>query len=99
MSDICGIDKHAFMGEVTLYGSTESEQDMVIPSVHGHENSGIVVEINGQEREIEHSGKALKIGDRVMNCSNNKKINRLYYELKVQNPITNSNGGSQNVKK
>jgi threonine dehydrogenase-like Zn-dependent dehydrogenase len=35
MSGICGTDKHAYRGEVTLYGGTESEQDMVYPAVHG----------------------------------------------------------------
>jgi len=70
MSGICGTDKHAFMGETTLYGGTESEQDMVFPSVHGHENSGIVVEMNGTGSEIEYSGKDLKVGDRVTNCPN-----------------------------
>ncbi len=70
MSGICGTDKHAFKGEVTLYGGTEAEQDMVFPSVHGHENSGIVVEMNGDGSEIEYSGKPLKVGDRVTNCPN-----------------------------
>ena len=70
MSGICGTDKHAFKGEVTLYGGTESEQDMVFPCVHGHENSGIVVEMNGHGRDIEYSGQDLKIGDRVTNCPN-----------------------------
>jgi len=70
MSGICGTDKHAFKGETLLYGGTESEQDMVFPSVHGHENSGIVVEMNGKGSEIEYSGKELKIGDRVTNCPN-----------------------------
>ena len=32
MSGICGTDKHAYKGEVTLYGGTESEQDMVYPA-------------------------------------------------------------------
>jgi threonine dehydrogenase-like Zn-dependent dehydrogenase len=70
MSGICGTDKHAFDGDVTLYGGTESEQDMVYPSVHGHENSGIVVEMNGGEKDIEYSGKYLQIGDRITHCPN-----------------------------
>jgi L-iditol 2-dehydrogenase len=70
MSGICGTDKHAFKGEVTLYGGTEAEQDMVFPSVHGHENSGIIVEMNGDGSAIEYSGKPLKVGDRVTNCPN-----------------------------
>ncbi len=70
MSGICGTDKHAFEGEVTLYGGTESEQVMVFPSVHGHENSGIVVEMNGRGEDIEYSGKPLRVGDRVTNCPN-----------------------------
>jgi L-iditol 2-dehydrogenase len=70
MSGICGTDKHAYRGEVTLYGGTETEQDMVYPCVHGHENSGIVVEMNGLGREVEYSGQDLKIGDRITNCPN-----------------------------
>jgi L-iditol 2-dehydrogenase len=70
MSGICGTDKHAFNGEVTLYGGTEAEQDMVFPCVHGHENSGIVVEIEGDASSVEYSGKELKVGDRVTNCPN-----------------------------
>nr|MBC7243733.1 zinc-binding dehydrogenase [Chloroflexota bacterium] len=70
MSGICGTDKHAYKGELTLYGGTEAEQDMVFPCVHGHENAGIVVEMNGKGSEIEYSGKDLKIGDRVTNCPN-----------------------------
>jgi len=70
MSGICGTDKHAYKGEVTLYGGTEAEQDMVFPSVHGHENSGVVVEMNGDGRDIEYSGKELRVGDRVTNCPN-----------------------------
>lgn len=70
MSGICGTDKHAFDGDVTLYGGTEAEQDMVYPAVHGHENSGIVYEMNGKGDEIEYSGKDLKVGDRVTNCPN-----------------------------
>ena len=68
MSGICGTDKHAYLGETTLYGGTEAEQDMVFPSVHGHENSGIVVEMNGDN--IEYCGKPLKVGDRVTCCPN-----------------------------
>lgn len=70
MSGICGTDKHAFKGETTLYGGTEAEQDMVFPTVHGHENSGIIVEMNGKGSEIEYSGMELKIGDRITNCPN-----------------------------
>jgi L-iditol 2-dehydrogenase len=70
MSGICGTDKHAFDGDVTLYGGTEAEQDMVYPAVHGHENSGIVVEMNGLGKDIEYSGKELRIGDRVTHCPN-----------------------------
>ncbi len=70
MSGICGTDKHAFDGDVTLYGGTEAEQDMVYPAVHGHENSGIVVEMNGAGADIEYSGQELKVGDRVTNCPN-----------------------------
>jgi L-iditol 2-dehydrogenase len=70
MAGICGTDKHAFDGDVTLYGGTESEQDMVYPHVPGHENSAIVVEMNGKGTDIEYSGKDLKVGDRITHCPN-----------------------------
>jgi len=70
MSGICGTDKHAFDGDVTLYGGTESEQDMVYPCVHGHENSGTIFEMNGEGNKIEYYGKELKIGDRITNAPN-----------------------------
>jgi len=70
MSGICGTDKHAFKGELTLYGGTEAQQDMVFPTVHGHENAGIVVEMNGKGSEIEYSGQDLKVGDRITTCPN-----------------------------
>lgn len=70
MSGICGTDKHAYKGETTLYGGTDSEHDMVFPTVHGHENSGIVVEMNEVGSKIEYSGQSLKVGDRVTNCPN-----------------------------
>lgn len=70
MAGICGTDKHAFDGDVTLYGGTETEQDMVYPTVHGHENAGLVVEMNGKGTDIEYSGKDLNVGDRVTHCPN-----------------------------
>jgi len=70
MCGICGTDKHAFDGENLLYGGTEAEQEMVYPHVPGHEISAIVVEMNGTGRDIEYSGKDLKIGDRITVCPN-----------------------------
>lgn len=70
MAGICGTDKHAFDGDTTLYGDTEAEQDMVYPHVPGHENSAIVVEMNGKGSDIEYSGKELKVGDRITHCPN-----------------------------
>jgi Threonine dehydrogenase and related Zn-dependent dehydrogenases len=70
MSGICGTDKHAFDGDVTLYGGTEAQQNMVYPCVHGHENSGTVFELGGEGKKIEYSGKDLKVGDRITNCPN-----------------------------
>ncbi len=70
MCGICGTDKHAFDGENMLYVGTEAEQAMVYPHVPGHEISAIVVEMNGNGRDIEYSGKDLKLGDRITVCPN-----------------------------
>jgi len=71
LSGICGTDKHAFKGEKILYGDTEAEQEIVYPTVHGHENAGEIVEISPQDKcKIEYYGKELKVGDRVTMCPN-----------------------------
>jgi L-iditol 2-dehydrogenase len=70
MAGICGTDKHAFDGDNLLYGGTEAEQEMVYPHVPGHENSAIVVEMNGKGTDIEYMGRDLKIGDRITHCPN-----------------------------
>lgn len=69
LSGICGTDKHAFKGEKILYGDTEAEQEIVYPTVHGHENVGEIVEINPDDK-IEYYGRELKVGDRVTMCPN-----------------------------
>lgn len=71
LSGICGTDKHAFKGEKVLYGDTEAEQEIIYPTVHGHENVGEIVEIDGRDRfEIEYLGQELKVGERVSMCPN-----------------------------
>ena len=70
MGGICGTDKYAFDGDTMLYGGTEAEQHMVYPHVPGHENSAIVVAMNGKGTDIEYSGKDLQVGDRITYCPN-----------------------------
>ena len=71
LSGICGTDKHAYKGETVLYGGTEAEQEIVFPTVHGHENVAEVVEIRPEDRtRIEYHGLELKEGDRVSMCPN-----------------------------
>lgn len=73
MSGICGTDKHGFRGgiEKILYGGTEAEQEIVYPTVHGHENVGEIVEMHPEDKNsIEYHGDELKIGDRVTMCPN-----------------------------
>ena len=63
MSGICGTDKHAYKGEKVLYGGTEAEQEIVYPTVHGHENVGVVVEIDpADKRLIEYHGQRTQGG-------------------------------------
>ena len=68
MSGICGTDKHAYKGDMILYGGTEAEQHAVFPCVKGHENVGRIVEMNGPY--LDYDGRPLKIGDRVTMCPN-----------------------------
>jgi len=71
LSGICGTDKHAFKGETLLYAGTEAEQQIVFPTVHGHENVGTVVEIHPEDsRSVEYHQQELKPGDQVTMCPN-----------------------------
>jgi threonine dehydrogenase-like Zn-dependent dehydrogenase len=71
LSGICGTDKHAYKGETLLYAGTEAEQQMVFPTVHGHENVGSVVEIHPEDsKRIDYHQQELKPGDRVTMCPN-----------------------------
>lgn len=68
MAGICGTDKHAYKGEMILYGGTEAEQRAVFPCVRGHEVVGRIEEINGTY--LDADGRELKEGDRVTVCPN-----------------------------
>ena len=66
MSGVCGTDKHTFKGETKQFAGTEKEQDVPFPLIQGHENVGIIVEIDDWCKEnLEFSGNHLDIGDRV----------------------------------
>lgn len=65
-SGICGTDKHAYKGELVLYGGTEAEQRGKFPIIRGHENVGIIAEITDKAaKNMEFHGEPLKVGDRV----------------------------------
>ena len=69
MCGICGTDKHTWRGETTQYGGTPAETSTPFPIIPGHEIVGTVAEIGRRaRRNLEYTGKELKIGDRVVMC-------------------------------
>ncbi len=63
-SGICGTDKHSFEGFFHQKGG----RPIPLPVIQGHENVGIIEEINGEL--LDHDGNILKIGDRVVPAPN-----------------------------
>jgi len=67
LSGVCGTDKHGYKGEALQYAGTEREINGPYPAVPGHENVGMVEEITPEAaRQMEFSGRELKVGDRVI---------------------------------
>ena len=58
-SGICGTDKHSFEGFFHQKGG----RPIPLPVIQGHENVGIIEEINGEL--LDHDGIKLSVGDRV----------------------------------
>ena len=63
-SGICGTDKHSFEGFFYQKGG----RPIPLPVIQGHENVGIIEEINGDL--LDHDGKKLFVGDRVVPAPN-----------------------------
>jgi threonine dehydrogenase-like Zn-dependent dehydrogenase len=63
-SGICGTDKHSFEGFFHQKGG----KPIPLPVIQGHENVGIIEEINGEL--LDHDGNVLNVGDRVVPAPN-----------------------------
>ena len=63
-SGICGTDKHSFEGFFHQKGG----RPIPLPVIQGHENVGIIEEINGEL--LDHDGNILHVGDRVVPAPN-----------------------------
>ena len=63
-SGICGTDKHSFEG----YFEQKGGRPIPLPVIQGHENVGIIEEIEG--KIYDHDGNILKVGDRVVPAPN-----------------------------
>lgn len=69
LSGICGTDKHTYLGETWQYAGSASERSTPFPIIPGHENVGIVEEIDDVGVEsLEFNGARLRPGDRVTMC-------------------------------
>lgn len=66
MSGICGTDKHTYLGGAVQHGGTRNEHRVPYPIIQGHENVGIIVDIDEEAKNnLEFNGERLEIGDRV----------------------------------
>ena len=63
---VCGTDKHSYRGETKQYAGTENEFDVPFPRIQGHENVGVIVDIDEEgAKNLEFNGQPLKVGDRI----------------------------------
>lgn len=70
MSGICGTDKDFYKGNLKKYdGIAADEYSTPFPIIQGHENVGIIEEIDEEaSKHLEFYGLELKPGDRVVMC-------------------------------
>jgi len=95
-SGICGTDKHSFEGFFHQKGG----RPIPLPVIQGHENVGIIEEINGEI--LDHDGNKLQVGDRVVpapNISCGKcfacRNNRPYYYCECKLDYGNNIGAGE----
>ena len=95
-SGICGTDKHSFEGFFHQKGG----RPIPLPVIQGHENVGIIEEINGEL--LDHDGNILHVGDRVVpapNISCGKcfacRNNRPYYYCECKLDYGNNIGAGE----
>ena len=95
-SGICGTDKHSFEGFFHQKGG----KPIPLPVIQGHENVGIIEEING--KILDHDGNELYVGDRVVpapNISCGKcfacRNNRPYYYCECKLDYGNNIGAGE----
>ena len=95
-SGICGTDKHSFEGFFHQKGG----RPIPLPVIQGHENVGIIEEINGEL--LDHDGNKLHVGDRVVpapNISCGKcfacRNNRPYYYCECKLDYGNNIGAGE----
>lgn len=70
MSGICGTDKHSYEGCLSQYSGSESPKNLPLPVIPGHENVGVVEELDQKNGFCDYYGEPLHIGDRVVVAAN-----------------------------
>jgi len=95
-SGICGTDKHSFEGFFHQKGG----RPIPLPVIQGHENVGIIEEING--KILDHDGNELHVGDRVVPAPNIScgecfacRNNRPYYYCECKLDYGNNIGAGE----
>ena len=95
-SGICGTDKHSFEGFFHQKGG----RPIPLPVIQGHENVGIIEEING--KILDHNGNELHVGDRVVPAPNIScgecfacRNNRPYYYCECKLDYGNNIGAGE----
>jgi L-iditol 2-dehydrogenase len=69
-SGICGTDKHTWRGETLQYAGTDHERPVPYPLICGHENVGEIHSIGPGPAPVDHLGRTLSVGDRVVPAPN-----------------------------
>lgn len=70
MSGICGTDKHSYQGYLRQYSGSGAPRVLPLPVIPGHENVGIVEELDPCDGFRDFYGNQLCVGDRVVVAAN-----------------------------
>ena len=70
LSGICGTDKHSYEGYLGQYSGSAAPKELPLPVIPGHENIGVVEELDPQDPFRDFYNMPLKVGDRVVVAAN-----------------------------
>ena len=70
LAGICGTDKHSYEGYLNQYSGSEAPKLLPLPIIPGHENVGVVAEVDPHHVFLDYYDQPVGVGDRVVVAAN-----------------------------